>query len=84
MFWHLLYEILNLFIQLEANDRHIIARRCAPEIAAYQRKRKLARRSTLAARDVTGTDSALQPHETTIKNDTCVTGQSLFSLRLSG
>lgn len=35
----------------------------------------MARRSILEARGVTGTASALQPHETTIKNDTCVTGQ---------
>ena len=59
--------------QLEANKRHVVARNCAPQIAAYHRKRKMAKRALMAKRATTDTTSALEPHETTIRNTTCVT-----------
>lgn len=65
--------------QLAANRRHVVARNCAPQIAAYQRKRKLARRALMEEKlkrrgtEFSATTSALEPHETTIRNTTCVT-----------
>ncbi|KAG8816478.1 hypothetical protein FRC17_000324 [Serendipita sp. 399] len=65
--------------QLAANKRHIKARNCAAEINAYHERRKLEKRSGLVAPlekrqgTGTGTTSALEPHETTIRNTTCVT-----------
>lgn len=65
--------------QLAANRRHVVTRNCAPQIAAYQRKRKLARRALMEEKlkrrgtEFSATTSALEPHETTIRNTTCVT-----------
>lgn len=60
--------------QLAANRRHVFARKCASEIASYHRKRKMAKRALMDKRaETTGTSSALEPHETTIRNTTCVT-----------
>lgn len=60
--------------QLAANRRHVVARNCASEIASYHRKRKMAKRALMDKRaETTGTTSALEPHETTIRNTTCVT-----------
>jgi hypothetical protein len=72
-------------LQLAANRRHVIARNCASQIASFERKRKLARRDLLGKREITTTASALEPHETTIKNTTCVTGMfcSIHSISTS-
>ncbi|KAG8786662.1 hypothetical protein FRC20_004790 [Serendipita sp. 405] len=61
--------------QVEANKRHIKARSCAAEINEYHRKRKMAKRDLqkMEKRQFTATTSALEPHETTIRNTTCVT-----------
>lgn len=60
--------------QLAANRRHVAARNCASEIASYHRRRKMAKRALMGKRaETTGTTSALEPHETTIRNTTCVT-----------
>ncbi|KIM22474.1 hypothetical protein M408DRAFT_322976 [Serendipita vermifera MAFF 305830] len=70
-------------IKLEANERHVMARNCAPQVAEYQAQRKarrdLRRRGIiedgpmdLNKRQTTSTSSALTPHYSTIQN-TCVT-----------
>lgn len=58
--------------QLETNKRHALARKCAAEVAAYQRERKLRRARKVRRQEETSTTSAPAPHYSTIQNFTCV------------
>ncbi|PVF99178.1 aromatic compound dioxygenase [Serendipita vermifera] len=54
--------------QLETNKRHVLARNCAAEVAAYQRERKLRRARKVRRQEETSTTSAIAPHYSTIQN----------------
>ncbi|PVF99176.1 aromatic compound dioxygenase [Serendipita vermifera] len=59
--------------QLETNKRHVMARNCGAEIAAYQLERRQARERKARRQVASSTTSALAPHYSTIQNLTCIT-----------